>query len=260
MKSYPKSLFLLGVLTLGLMMLTPNSMAGQGEPAGSEWSFRLIPYGWMMGIDGDMTVKGVDASLSVNFGDILENLDIAGELHFEARKGRLGFFFDPSYLKVSMQASAGPVGVDASTEVTLFEFGGFYNVYQEPISQQSGRKVSLDLLGGGRYFDIDVKLGFPERDLSGDRSWVDPFVGARLMLDLSERWEFILRGDVGGFGVGSEIAWNGSLLFQYRAWDWGGIVFGYRWLYTDYEDGSGRDKFKFDATISGPLVGLNITF
>lgn len=41
-------------------------------------------------------------------------------------------------------------------------------------------------------------------------SWVDPIIGARLSADLSTKVMVNLRGDIGGFGVGSDFTWNGS--------------------------------------------------
>ena len=35
---------------------------------------------------------------------------------------------------------------------------------------------------------------------------------------------------------------------------------GYRVLKQKYEDGSGRDRFDWDMTMHGPIVGLKITF
>src|SRR5262249_14644022 len=43
---------------------------------------------------------------------------------------------------------------------------------------------------------------------SGSVDWVDPFVGARLRQQLAAGQEFVLRGDVGGFGAGSRFSWQ----------------------------------------------------
>ena len=73
----------------------------------------------------------------------------------------------------------------------------------------------------------------------------------------------ILDGDIGGFGVGSDITYNpiGTV-----GWDM--TVFGndatlhagYRVLYQDYEDGSGADRFAYDVTTHGPMIGMNFQF
>ena len=43
---------------------------------------------------------------------------------------------------------------------------------------------------------------------SGSVDWVDPVVGGRIRYNLVPGQDFILRGDVGGFGVGSQFTWN----------------------------------------------------
>jgi hypothetical protein len=69
-----------------------------------------------------------------------------------------------------------------------------------------------------------------------------------------------LRGDIGGFGIGSDITWNLVGMVDFKPWKHVGLFGGYRALYQDYSTGSGSNKFKFDATMHGPLLGLNITW
>jgi len=38
------------------------------------------------------------------------------------------------------------------------------------------------------------------------------------------------------------------------------VFAGYRALQQDYTDGSGDDKFKWDVTLDGPILGLRIGF
>ena len=38
------------------------------------------------------------------------------------------------------------------------------------------------------------------------KSWLDPLVGVRFNHEFNDRWSVVLRGDVGGFGVSSELA------------------------------------------------------
>ncbi|MCB2185033.1 MAG: hypothetical protein KQJ78_01350 [Deltaproteobacteria bacterium] len=247
-----------GICLASLALGCPAAQAG-GGPLEGPWEFSVAPYGWLMGISDEVTVRGQRASVNVDFGDIWDALDFAGELHLEVMKGRLGLFLDPSYLKVSVENSLGPLNLDTTLEVTLFEYGAFYRVYRTSLAGP-GREFAVDVLAGGRYWDLNVDIGLPRRTVSGDQSWTDPFVGARLAFSLTENWLFRLRGDVGGFGVGSDSAWQAIALVEYRLANWAGVVVGYRALYTDYADGSGRDENAFDATIHGPVVGVNFWF
>lgn len=43
-------------------------------------------------------------------------------------------------------------------------------------------------------------------------------VGLRWVQDLSEKSKVSIRGDVGGFGVGSQHTLNGSIYYDYNPW------------------------------------------
>jgi hypothetical protein len=63
---------------------------------GSTWEFRLIPYAWLIAMDTKATVRNYTADSKINFSDILQNMDLAGQLHFEAQKGKWGLFIRPT--------------------------------------------------------------------------------------------------------------------------------------------------------------------
>ena len=63
-------------------------------------------------------------------------------------------------------------------------------------------------LGGPREPDPVHGRDPRRRRSSAGKSWIDPFVGVHFMAPLAERWWFGARGDVGGFGVGSDLAWQ----------------------------------------------------
>ena len=117
---------------------------------------------------------------------------------------------------------------------------------------------------------LDLKLDFDGilqdriNDVSDNKSWVEPLLGARTIWDLSERWTVTLAGDIGGVAFGSDFAWNAFGLIGYRfslfGEDNAGVFAGYRALSQDYTDGSGDDKFKWDVTLHGPILGLSIGF
>ena len=124
--------------------------------------------------------------------------------------------------------------------------------------------VTFDLLAGGRYTHLDIELDFKRigtRDESKD--WVDPFVGAVTEIGLTDKLSFRVRGDVGGFGVGSDVTVHSVGLLGYKVRPFGldgTLAAGYRALYQDYTDGSGRNKFTWNMTLHGPVLGLAITF
>jgi opacity protein-like surface antigen len=63
-------------------------------------------------------------------------------------------------------------------------------------------------------------------------------------------------GDVGGFGIGSDLAWQAFGGITYEINDTWSLKAGYRAMGVDYENGS----FKLDVISHGPVVGVGIRF
>jgi hypothetical protein len=76
--------------------------------------------------------------------------------------------------------------------------------------------------------------------------------------------ELFIRGDIGGFGAGSDFSWQavGGYVLDFGAWNrimFSGVV-RYRALSVDYAEGEGRRRFEFDMIQHGPVLGLSMRF
>ena len=63
-------------------------------------------------------------------------------------------------------------------------------------------------------------------------------------------------GDIGGFGVGSDLTWQAIGTLDYAVNDRLELRAGYRALSVDYEDG----KFLYDVLMQGPILGATYRF
>ncbi|MBI4831467.1 MAG: hypothetical protein HY801_07915, partial [Candidatus Lindowbacteria bacterium] len=220
-------------------------------------------------------VKGASSEVDASFSDILDHLDLAVQVHLEARNGKWGLFLDPTYMKLSgdedVSSARGVFGADVevTAETWLVEFGGFYRVGEWPVGDDATRSLVFDVLAGGRYFylnnEIEIEGTGPlglDVDVDESKDWVDPIVGGRVFLDLSDKFKVGLRADVGGFDVGntSDFAWNVLAALGYDLSENTTLWAGYRHLEVDYDDGSGSDLFVYDVEMSGPIVGMAIRF
>ncbi|MEN6439965.1 MAG: hypothetical protein ABFD97_15420 [Syntrophobacter sp.] len=234
-----------------------------------EWNFTVAPYMWAVSMDGKVTVGDYSTSSSMSFSDIMKNLQVGGLMHMEARKGSLGFFVDPIYLKMREDKTLSAVSsgapqpatrdITATIETWLVEFGAIYQAGKWKLGEKdAARSASLDIYGGGRYWYMHSNL-----DTSGPANptstvdFVDPMIGLSFNTDLTERVVLNLRGDIGGFGVGSDFSWSAAALFGYRfTRDITGFL-GYRALYLDYKT-SHSPRFKI--TMQGPITGIQFAF
>ena len=254
----------LGALTMAMVCMASHAEQANTDPeADNGWKVRTTAYLWMANISGDQTVNGEEAELDTSFSDTLEVLDFAAELHVEAMKDqRWGWFIDATYLRLGPEGEIGPVNVQVDYKYWLLELGGAYRA--QSWDTDNG-PASFDLLLGGRYTSMDVTTSFENSPLpstSGRESWTDLFVGARWITALPHKWTLLLRGDIGGFGIrdSSDLSLQGfAMLHRELSLNWN-VVVGYRALKQDYSRGSGSNKFAYDATTHGPILGLEYAF
>jgi len=227
---------------------TPAASDGEGT---KNWEFSLAPmYLWAVSIKGDLKVKGQDVDLDVPFSEIFDDLNGALTVHFEGvHKQDWGFMTDLNYIVLNPD--------DGSTDIEytqiLYELAAFYRLIEDG--------VVIDGFGGMRYSSMDIEIEpSSASDFDQRKDWIDPFVGLRWKWPLGEKWALRLRGDVGGFSVGSRLTMNAVGLVDFKPWKHLGFFGGYRALYQDYSTGSGRHRFSYDATMHGPALGLNITW
>ena len=221
----------------------------------------IAPYLWAIGLDGEQTVKGNTSDIDMSFGDILDMTNFAGQFHFEAKKGKWGLFIDPLYASLSADADIGPLDVDVDVDLFIIELGGFYRFHEWASVDDQYKSIAFDLLGGVRYtymgVDMEIKGGGPfgaDIDIDEDVDWLDPFIGLRCQVGLTEKLSLNLRGDIGGFNIGdaSDVAWKLVGLLGYQLKPNTTLYVGYGALDMDYDDGD----FGFDVNTSGPMIGV----
>ena len=236
---------------------TPQTGSSTQEMAESPpeegWDFLLKPYLFAYGLKGSVGTGTSVTDIDAEFTDLLDALNFGGMLQLEASPpaSRWTALADLMYAQIEDEGlTPGPVGVDVEAKIDEFvgEFSAAYGVVDE------GR---LEVVGGVRYWNVsgDLEADAPggKQEAEGSEDWFDPLLGARSRLALGSQLELLLRGDVGGFGVGSDIAFNLSAELGWTLSQAFQIALGYRYMDVDYED-----EGTFDMTQAGPTLGLAI--
>jgi len=241
-----------------------SAQATAENPGG--WEYSIAPlYIWAKSIDGTSGLGPTESELDLDFkDDILENLDTAYTVHFEATQGDLSLFAQYNYSKLdpSVNAHVGPVPVKVSVdfEETIWEAGVRYVVANTGPTQ-------WQVFGGVRGIDqdIDIKIkgegpGQRERMVTGGDDWWHGFGGVGVTTKVSENWKFVAKADM-GYKNSDNKSVNVLALFDYRFRDWGSFFAGYRFLQIDYHNNeSGADTYFFDGDQRGPAVGVKFYF
>lgn len=235
------------VCLLFTFLLTSAAVQAQ---EGNNWDFELAPlYLWAISIDGDLGIRGRTASASVDFSDIWDNLEGVFTTRFSMLyKEKFGLWFDYNYLDLGKEKASDMANIEAGFTSQIVNLGATYRFMQGKHTWDGGVGI--------RYISLDSEIDLNNAGvrLSGDQDWVDPVIGARYSLAFTDKWALRLYGDIGGFGVSSDLTWQGLALIDFQPWRNVAIVAGYRALYSDYTDGG----FTYDATVHGPVVGIDI--
>ena len=254
----------------------------------SQWRLSFTPYAWLTWLDGEQTVRGRSVDVHVDPIQVLDHLERVPFFGYgEARNGPLALYSDVFYANLGLSGggirsrslASGINGTLSAAggldfEEAVVEVGGAYEV------MKCDPHTAIDILAGARYWHQEMSInlalagtldtgdlvisGSRAIDRSGSVDWVDPVVGGRIRYNLAPGQDLMLRGDVGGFGAGSQFSWNALAAYSFVLSKRDGITYsgllGYRALSADYEQGSGRTKYVYDLVMHGPITGLTVSF
>lgn len=246
----------MGIVTSALTLL---SVAADAQ----DWSYQFEPYVLASSIEGDAGVgRAVGVAVDVDFGDILEVLDMGLMGHFEAHHSNgWGVALDYGFMDLGADISGARGGVVDS------------QVRQGVLEAMLVRRLPsgdgyIDYLAGVRWWDNDIDIIVDPAVLPGTtafsvkQDWVDLVIGARWMNPVTDKWDFVVRADIGGMGLESDFTSSVSTGFHYRMTDSMDLDLQYKATWVDYESGTPGQPgyFKYDTVTHGPILGVIFNF
>jgi hypothetical protein len=225
--------------------------------AEGDWRHTVFVYGMGAAIDGEATIGDITVPVDVSISEVFDALEMGAMLAYRADNGTWSVTVDTTFMGLG-GTGEGPAGF----------LKGDVDIDQFTLMGTLGRRVAphLEALFSLSYFDLstDLKITGPleTRTASDDASWVDPMLGLQYTVPFADAWRFGLRGDVGGFGIGSDLSYQVLASFRWQANERLGVVAGYRLIGFDYENGNknGNHYQRFDLVEQGPLLGVTISF
>lgn len=211
------------------------------------WEYEFAAHFWFVAVEGDGAVQGQSFPLDVG-------PESAFNFALESHRGAWSLAVEAAYVGVEDDITFAN-GTPGTFRVENFLPGvtGGYRLF-------ASSSARVEALAGFRYTDLELTASADTVAAIASKSWFDPLAGLRLRGRIAERWTYALRGDVGGFGVGSDLAYNlfGGIAFQTSPRLV--VALGYRYYDTDYQDGSGSDLFVYDARQHGAQAGIVLLF
>lgn len=246
-----KSVNFLGLL-FGSLLMSSGAMA-QGDTG--QWRQSVFLYGMGAAIDGEASVGPLTVPVDLSISDLFDSLDFGAMAAYRVENDTWSFSADVTYMDLGWSQSTEQGRAEASLSTD-----------QLVIMGTVGRRLTpnLEALFSLSYFNVsgDLELRVLNQVLSVGRSaeWIDPLVGLEYRVPFGGKWTFSLRGDIGGFGVGSDLTLHGWAKLVRQNTDRFSWYFGYRYIAYDYETGSGANYQRYDLQQHGPGIGIALSF
>lgn len=230
------------------------SCAAQAQDTG-EWRQTFYLYGMGVQIEGDAQIGPISVPVDVSVSDMFDSLDFGAMAAYRIENGTWSYSLDVTYMDLgfSQTTEQGRASAELGTE-------------QLTVMATVGHRVSpnMEALFSLAYFDLSTDLTVrvlqQQVSASRDADWVDPLFGLNYRLPFADKWTFDVRGDFGGFGIGSDLTLHGWVKLTRQNSDAFSWYFGYRYIGYDYETGTGRDFERYDLSQHGPGIGLAYSF
>ncbi len=234
-------------LTLICLIFTiiPGVYGESAQDDVSDWKHNVLFYGWAVSIHGDLEVGTIDTEVNIEFKDILDKFSGGAAVIYEGWNDNWWTYFDGSVTLLEDDPTLNGLELEIDSTFVVVEGGIGHRITDRsfPVAFGGFRWIGIDT-------DIDSAIGTKEGDFEG---FVDPIFGLYHRHWLSERWMLRVLGDIGGFGVGSELSWGLGVGFV-RKFD-GPFSFqcGYRILNIDYDE-----DIEFDGSLQGAYIGIGL--
>lgn len=232
---------------VGAVMMPRTSQAAEGP-----WQFRFTPYLWVPKLYTDIRIRSNPPAETDSSTNLLDVLDFAVLASGEIRKGNWGVVTEFNYLALSNDATyaGGLFGAEVDVDGVM---GGAALNYRF----LKNDRFTTDIFGGFRIWSLDAGIDFTRLPaVSQTKTWVDPIFGFRGSYKLTKDFFIDGLGDVGGFGVGSDLQWELVGRAGYRFNDTVSVALGYRHLVLNFDD----NKLDLDATMTGPFLAIDFNW
>jgi hypothetical protein len=252
---------MLALLALSLLDPAPALELQASQPPlaapVSQWSYDFATYYWAASIGGSLAINGQEVDVEDGGDGGFGAPALIGFLgHFEANHGPWSFVFAPIFINASDMQGGQPPNTDANLTIKA-------QVHELFVAHELG--AGWEWMAGARYqrieTDMDLSVGgVPTGSFGSTRNWTDPIVGLRYNTPLGADWRLNARADIGGFGVGSDFAWNASAIATYKFSELFGAYLGYRALSFDWTDLGAGGRTAYNLSMYGPILGISFTF
>jgi hypothetical protein len=230
-------------------------------PGVKKWNFLVEPYLLFPNMNGKTGIGNLpDVTVDANPGDIFNKLQMGAMLNMEASNANWAIATDFIYMDLKQDVTSGLLinNGDLSAKQFAWELAGLRRV--TPWLELGIGGILNSIKAGVDINVSNIGGGTTNRSKELSKSWYDPMLIARIKHNPVKKFMYEVRGEIGGFGIGSDLAWQIQAYAGYRFSKLFHITGGYRVISLDYSTGEGENRFLYDIDTFGPVIRFGFNF
>lgn len=259
LKTNYRFLLVLSVLCCFKPVFSQDSSAYSAQ--NKKWQYSVVPYMMFPNMSGNTGVGSLPlVSVNASTADIFSKLQFGAMLYLEASNGDWSINSDLLFMNLEEEMS--PSALISSGRINAKQLGW----------ELAGLKRLtpwLELGVGGLLNSMEMEVNVNRNQIGGgiinqygkqSKTWFDPMLIARFTTSPGKKWLGQFRGEVGGFGIGSDFAWQLQAIAGYRFSKLFELSAGYRAIGLDYQSDDGAKTFVYDMITFGPMIRFGFHF
>ncbi|HEX6193499.1 MAG TPA: hypothetical protein VFZ42_14095 [Chitinophagaceae bacterium] len=225
-----------------------------------KWKFLLEPYLMFANMKGTIGLGNLpNSEVDKDASEIFENLKFGAMIYFEAYSPKWALSSDMLYMKLG--ADIAPNNIINSGKAEAKQLGWEIALLRRILPfLEAGIGLQLNSIKSELRLNINTLSGPQDHSREISETWLDPMIIARVKLPITKKLLLQVRPSIGGFGIGSDLAWQIQANATYRFSQLFQLSLGYRVIDIDYETGDGSDRFLYDMNTYGPVIRFGFNF
>jgi len=230
--------------------------AASASTASEDWHTDIMGYLWFPGVHGNVNALDQNVGYKASPSDVLSHVDFGLMGAVAARYKRVVMTADFLWITLSdtktrvfALPNAPQLSAELKTRPVIFTPKIGYRLIDHP-------RIKIDGLTGFRFWHLGTTLSLTPNLLGTNpyvsNNWVDPLVGGRIEIPLSPKLTATIAGDVGGWGVGSQMDYQIIPMLTYRIKPKLALDAAWRYLYINYK----KTNFTNELAQSGLALGV----
>ncbi|HQY52510.1 MAG TPA: hypothetical protein PLD63_09085 [Ignavibacteria bacterium] len=222
-----------------------KDLTNQSASKPKKFSFSIIPYVWFTSIGGTVGYgpNGEKYGFNKSFSDAVKYLKMAAAVTGKIKYERVSFVYDISYLNLKGFGTEIPVSTPQILSSNWTVKQAIYDLFLAYLFPSTSRTVRVDVYAGGRLWNLDVESTIIDNTSTVAKmgqytnSWFDPVIGinAEYLLSKDMKWAAWTKGDIGGFGVNSQMTWQMNAGFAYLLSPNVPLSLGFKYVGVNYD-------------------------